>query len=315
MRSFFLPLCAVIICPPASLAGMPLRGGGPAAPGRAADSQLWLVSTRLLPHGPVHSSRRALPEISRYERPTAWRPASFDDLNASSDRNLPTVILVHGNDTDDATARSKGLALYQSLAQEAGAPLRLILWSWPADYIPGPLRQDARIKAERTEADSYYLARFIAALESTGPLRLLAYSLGARVATGALHLLGGGSLDSQNIDVAAYRELPPVRVVLLAAAIDDDWLLPGRRHGRALEMVDRMVVLVNPHDRILRFYRLLGSGSAALGVRGVASPASLGPHRRKFEQLNVNPIVGGQHAWSSYASSPQILGHLKRELF
>ncbi|MGH7135469.1 MAG: hypothetical protein ACREHD_06990, partial [Pirellulales bacterium] len=263
---------------------------------------------------PVHSSRRALPQVSRYEAAGAWRPASFDELNASDDRNLTTVILVHGNDTDDAKARAKGLTLYQALTQEGGAPLRLILWSWPADYIPGTLRQDARVKAERAEADSYYLARFITALDSAGPLRLLAYSLGARVVTGALHLLGGGSLDGQNIDVTADRELPPVRVVLMAAAIDDDWLLPGRRHGRALEMVDRMVALVNPQDRILRFYRLLGSGSAALGVRGVASPASLGPYRRKFEQLNVNPIVGGQHAWSSYASSPQILGHLKREL-
>ncbi|HVA48925.1 MAG TPA: hypothetical protein VNH11_21340 [Pirellulales bacterium] len=278
-------------------------------------SQLWLVSTRSLPHGPPGSSRRAVPEVSRYEQ-DVWQPSSLDDLMAARDPRLTTVVLVHGNDTDDDQARSKGLGVYPSLVERADQPFRLIIWSWPADYVRGSMRQDVRVKAERADFDAFYLAQFIDELNGSDPVSLVGYSLGARVTTGALHLLGGGPLAGRSMAAERRAGRPPLRAVLMAAAVDEDWLLPGRRQGHALDVVERMVLLVNPRDRVLRWYRFLspGRGAAALGSRGFTSLATLGALRQKIEQINVNPMIGGQHGWASYASSPEILEQLKREV-
>ncbi|HVX15522.1 MAG TPA: hypothetical protein VHC22_30320 [Pirellulales bacterium] len=281
-----------------------------------AESQLWLVSTRRLPHGPINTSRRLLPEVSRYESSAGWRQTTHDELMAAHDRRLTTVVLVHGNDTDEPAAIAKGLELYQSLVRRSQEAFRLIVWSWPSDYVPGTLRQDARIKAERAETDSYYLAQLVSEIDSDEPVGLVGYSFGARVITGGLHLLGGGSLAGNTVESAKMSERTPVRVVLMAAALDDDWLVPGHRHGRALTVVERMVLLVNPQDRALRWYRFLvpRSGATALGAHGISSLNSLGVHRQKIEQVNVNSYVGVQHGWSSYVGSPQILEQLKREV-
>lgn len=286
------------------------------AAGPLVESQLWLVSTRRLPHGPVSSARRMLPDVSRYE-PAGWQPATPADLETAGDKRLKTILLVHGNDTDDATARSRGLAMYQSLARGAEQPFRLIVWSWPADAISGTWRQDVRVKAERAEADAYYLAQFIADHESPEPVHAVGYSLGARVIAGGLHLLGGGSLAGRTLESRREGGRLPVHAILMAAAVDDDAFLPGRRYGRALSAVDRLVLLVNPQDRVLRWYRFLspGNGATALGMGGIASLGNLGAHRQKVEQVNVNSYVGGQHGWSSYAGSPQILEQLKRQIF
>jgi hypothetical protein len=294
---------------------LPAQEAPPAATSalQTAASQLWLVSTRELPHGNQHSSRRRMPQVELYETGDVWRPSSLDELVAARDRRLTTIVLVHGNDTDDPLAKSKGLGIYRALAERAERPLRLIVWSWPADYLGGTLRRDARVKAERADVDAYYLAQFIGELDREEAISLVGYSFGARVVSGALQLVGGGSLAGRTSGRNDPRA--PVRAVLLAAAIDDDWLLPGHRYGRALAVVERLVVLVNPHDRVLRFYRFLapGTGATALGAHGLASADELEPYRAKIEQIDVGSLVGVQHGWSSYARCPDILEQIKRE--
>ncbi len=300
----------------AGVKGAPADEATPLLPPTSASaaSQLWLVNTRSLPHAPTQSSRRKLPEVERYD--DGWRTAHYDELRLGGGAAPVTVVFVHGNDTDDAKCREHGLALYQALSTAAPAPVRLILWSWPADYIPGTIRHDARLKAERAEADAIHLARFLADLERGPQGVVVGYSLGARVVGGALHLLAGGTLNGQHVASISGRAQPPLRSVLMAAAIDDDWLLPGHRYGRALSTVERMVLFVNPHDRVLRWYRFLSPASGpALGMHGVVSPAELGSQRRKLEQVNVNPLLGSQHGWSNYAASAPIIERLRREVF
>jgi hypothetical protein len=295
-----------------------LRAAEPSAEAIAPpriQSQLWLVSTRKLPHGSQHSSRRLRAEVERYDRANAWQPSSLDDLIAARDLRLTTVLLVHGNDTSESVARSKGLGIYDALLERTAGSARLIIWSWPADYVGGTLRHDARVKADRIDADACYLARFIGELDRDESLSLVGYSFGARLISGALHLVGGGALAGKTAVAGRDGHRAAIRAVLLAAAVDDDWLLPGRRYGRALSVVERLVVLVNPQDRVLRWYRFLSpqSGAAALGSRGLASSDELGANRAKIEQIDVAAFVGAQHRWSSYAGSAEILEQIKRE--
>jgi hypothetical protein len=296
------------------------------APADGPPDQLWLVSTRQLPlpprslHQPARAPRLLSPPeltIRRYGADGEWTAATLADLVAARDRRYATAVLVHGNGNDEQRATDKGVLAFGTLAgkRPGGQPVRLILWTWPADYLPGGFRHDARWKAERTEADAYYLAQFLEALHPSEAVTLVGYSFGARIITGALHLLGGGELDGRAMAALPGNQRAPRRAVLVAAAIDDGWLLPGRRHGRAIDSVERMVVLVNRRDRVLRWYRLLDGlgGPMALGARGLPAGAAR-QSGGKLVQIDVNEAVGSQHRWLKYIGSERIVEHLRQAI-
>lgn len=281
-------------------------------------NQLWLINTRRLPRAGRQPSNQPAPQIERYGADGQWARASLAELNAAYDPRLATVLLVHGNHTDEPTAISKGLTAFRALTEPSSEtrPLRLLVWSWPTDFIPGTVRRDARVKAEWADDEAFYLARFVADLDRREAVTLVGYSFGARAISGALHLLGGGSFGERRLPSTGTDERAPLRAVLLAAAVDDDWLLPGHRHGRALAAVERMVITVNPQDRVLRWYRFLvpGSQATALGSHGLGNHVTLRRHARKLVQLNAHQAVGGQHGWASYIGSPEVVAQLRREM-
>ena len=67
-----------------------------------------------------------------------------------------------------------------------------------------------------------------------------------------MQLLAGGSIACRSLpaEVVLRRAqgTAAFRVVLMAAACDADWLLPGRRDGQVLPLVDRMLVTTNGCD-------------------------------------------------------------------
>lgn len=307
-----------------TLAVVPAAGDQSTGP----PDQLWLVSTRHLaippktgglPGAAAQAAARpdfAFPDlmVRRYQPDGQWAAATVADLIAARDRRYATAVLVHGNGNEEQRAIEKGVLAFQSLAarRPGDQPVRLILWSWPAEYTPGGFRKDARVKAERTDADAYFLAQFLESLHPSEAVTLVGYSFGARIITGTLHLLSGGGLNGRVVAALPSNERAPRRAVLVAAAIDDDWLLPGHRHGLALSAVERMVVFVNRRDRVLRWYRLLDGGATALGARGMPTAAGqLGP---KLVQVDVNSAVGSQHRWLKYIGSDQFVDHLRQAI-
>jgi hypothetical protein len=288
---------------------------GPGADARhRPDNQFWLVSTRHLPHDRAPRPDELQPHVWRQDQRSGLRTSTLDELFDANDPRLATTVLVHGNDTDHELAIAKGLKVYQELGGKApGSPLRLIVWSWPSDHIPGSIRRDVRIKARRAEIDAHYLAAFVERLDGRSA-SLVGYSFGARTITGALHLLGGGRLDGRALPAQQAESPPRLRAILLAAAVDDDWLLPGRPHGRALNAVEQFAVLVNPDDRVLRFYRFLSPGGdcQALGTSGFKDTAQLGDDKQKVVQINVAGAVGNKHGWTTYIAAPTVVGHVKR---
>jgi hypothetical protein len=143
------------------------------------------------------------------------------------------------------------------------------------------------------------------------PLDLIGFSFGARVVTGSLELLGGGCLAGQVLPDRTPGHAP-IRVMLAAAALDSDWLLPGHRDGLALGQVERMLVSIDPADRALHFYpRLYGRGGPeALGSCGPECPEHLGPQAVKLDLVDVQCEVGKVHDWSNYASAYSLMSRL-----
>ncbi len=187
------------------------------------------------------------------------------------------------------------------------------IWSWPADQIRGGPRKDAQVKAARSDAQSFYLAAWLERLAPEIPVTLIGYSFGARVIGGALHLAEGGTLLGMKRDVATPSATKrPLRVMLVAAAADSEWLLPGNRHGLAGRQIDQMMVTRNCCDRVLRFYPRMrpNDSSSALGFAGPTSPGRLAESGLNFETVPVESQVGREHLWHTYLRSSAVRSRL-----
>ncbi len=230
---------------------------------------------------------------------------------ASRDLALPTVFWVHGNRKYPDEAREDGMEVYRQLTDGVSGdrPIRFVIYSWPATPIHG-LREDAREKAARTNADGYYLASLVNQMDPKLSVDFIGYSFGARIVTGALHLLGGGELCGWTI-AKPVKRMAPIQTVLVAPAVDNDWLAIGNTHGEALPVVTRMLSLNNFCDRALKHYGVIDpcTHPEALGYTGAVGP--LGDNASKLRELNMCCAVGKQHYWGSYFYNPSVVALIR----
>ena len=338
--------------------GMLLAGR---AAGDDAAGHVWLLSTRRAPHGVCSTLSHAPIDYWRLDAQRRWQPADGQSFLHGDDSRLPTTLFLHGNRDDFDDAVDDGWQLYRLLEQDAGGrPFRLVIWSWPADRIPGRNRRDVQVKASYSDVDALYLAAELHRIDPQTPLCLIGYSFGARIVSGALHVLGGGTLlgrglpgdcpdfcPSKNGTVPLRSALSPrasettplsprasettplsprgrgvggegavpnaasrrpIRAVLVAAAMDCDWLLPGHRNGLALSQVDQMLITQNCCDRVLKWYPRMyrGRGPEAVGRVGPA----WGGEIDKIELIDVTCSVGREHNWFNYLQAPGLRSRL-----
>ena len=262
---------------------------------RAGD-QIWLVSTRCLGCACGLIGAPGL-QFWRYEKESGWKASTLDEFLAADNPQTPTNFYVHGNFKSAGEAFDDGLAIYGQLAAQAAAdrPMRFVIWSWPTDRGKHPV-QLTRMHAYRSDTDAYYLGWLVNRIDHRVKIGLAGYSFGARVVTGAIHLLAGGELIGQTLAIDAKAPHQTVRAVLLAAAEDSGSLYPGGSNGMALPYVERMLLLNNGCDNALEHYPLLDKCSRpqALGYVGLATSDP------KIEQLDVCCEVGKKHDWTRY---------------
>lgn len=281
------------------------------------DDRILLISTRAIG---TRCDATAMASGLRCEERVGgqWRRLEWSDvlIQFAADP-VPTVIYVHGNRVASGEDKSHGLEFYRWLAarKNSEAPLRYVIWSWPSTQIPGRLK-DYEVKAARTRPCGWQLAWAIDQMPAETPLSLVGYSYGARVATGALHVLGGGRLGNLQLTERAHAERPGLRVALVAAAVDAVWLRPEGYHGRAVSQCESLVLVNNTLDPAMRFYHLSPEGrhTAALGYAGVPGRASLGELAGRIHSFDMTEAVGRHHALSVYLSSSSMLGRAMGEI-
>jgi hypothetical protein len=278
---------------------------------RPQDS-LWLIGTRHLgcPH-PDRCYNQSF-QILRYDE-SGWQRSDFPSF--LSDLRDMTVFYVHGNRVDTNQAFWHGREAYQAVIQAADRPdsIRFVVWSWPSDQICGP-RRDVLSKAARTDPESYYLATVLAQLPSTTEAGLFGFSYGARIISGALHLLSGSPLGGYRLNHIERPADLRLRAVLMAAAMDDDWWLPHGYHSQCPTVATRILVQFNPCDPALRFYPRVDRRERpqALGYTGFPWPGSLDDGM--FEQQNVSSQLGKTHDASKYFGSETIMQRARQVL-
>jgi len=274
---------------------------------------VWLISTRHLGCSAGKSGGVLDLDVSHYSPEAEWMTADLNEL-LTSDPRL-TIVYVHGNqvDFDDAITRGWN-ALRVLQADPSAPPMRLVIWSWPSDKIPGLVR-DVRRKGARTNTEGQYLGWFLSQLDPSTPVSLIGYSYGARVVSGAMHVLGGGTLVGQASPLPySQGGRSPIQVILLAAAVHNYWLSAGGYHDQFWNFADRLLVLYNSCDPILKRYRFIEKRSrpAALGYTGTWGLDE--SQANQTEQFDVCCSVGRTHTEAVFFSSAEVIETIQRNV-
>jgi hypothetical protein len=280
-----------------------------------AMSQVWLINTRSAPLFCSSGADTAQLDYWRLGPDNQWVHADQQSFLAADDANVPTSFCIHGNRSDLADSIQEGWRLYHVLQSRAlNHPVRFVIWSWPAERMASHARQDLQIKASYSDGQSCYVAQLISRIDPRVPVSLVGYSFGARIATGALHMLAGGQVAGQTVlRPNAPVQRAPMRAVLVAAAEDSHWLMPGQCRGLALSQLDHLLITVNGADPVLKHYPMLygAHGPEALGYVGPACGTELA----KIEVLNVTCSVGKSHKWDCYLADPSVQARLPWHAF
>lgn len=256
----------------------------------------------------------------------AMHRSSMNALRAEIDPSLPTAVFVHGSYVDfewfvkESQATSKWLR-----SCRCGKPLQIIHFTWPSDENARYLPCSVRDLTNRAEFNGFYLARLLGCIpvdgRCGGHLTVIGHSHGGLITTAAMHLLAGGSAQGHT---SRSRLQWKANVVLAAPAIDRDWLAPRRtsrsfmsmnqicdrgRYDRAMNCVNRMLILSNRHDIALKLYparRLFAK--QALGRTGLwqRDRDQMGSAGCRIRDVDVSNILGCKHIWPYYLASQHI---------
>lgn len=277
--------------------------------------QVWLVSDRGAGCGVSADGVRL--QYWQHDSGKGWVRSDLDSLLAAEVPQVATTVFVHGNRIPACEAFTKGWLAYRTLAGCADErPIRFIIWSWASDTLRGPVN-DARVKASRTNSSGYRLAWLLDRLDGQTPVSLWGHSFGARIVTGAMHLLGGGELCGYRLSERVHRERAPMQAVLLVAAIDNHWLLPGHFHGQAISQAREMLWINNSCDALLKRYHVIYGRRCtvqAAGYAGVVTRGLSDEDRAKIRQLDACCQVGRRHLFAGYLASPSLLSAMRHIL-
>lgn len=228
----------------------------------------------------------------------------------------PVLIQVQGSLTTPDVALG-GLLWTHSWLQKNHAMLPetvVIAFDWPSQRVYRSDIRDINEKGRRAYVAGYHLARFVQGFPSESRICLMGQSYGGRVVPSALHLLGGGSLNSQDHDpligLPMVRSDLHLRAIVLAGASDHTWLDPGARLDHCLHGCEALLNLYNRRDEALQFYPFLfrSGHHHALGKVGLSNRdfARLGSLAARYAEQDVNDLLGREHSLLDAVANPQI---------
>jgi hypothetical protein len=252
-----------------------------------------------------------------YRGPEGLVEFSAEEFLSTLRADRPVCVVIHGsyNYWKDVLAESARNRVWIQQAA-GGAEVQIVHFSWPSDGVAHVLFPvELRVMGRRAAVHGGYLAQLISLFPADQPVTLVGHSHGARCVVAALHALGGGVLDDGSHLGRDLRSPRRVRGVLLAAAIDHDWLNPGERYDRAVTAVEGILVLTNPRDGWLQVYPLHTpmKGTQALGLEGLTRRdlRSLGGWGDRVQAFDCSEWVGRSHDFATFNSQPGLAGVLQ----
>lgn len=284
------------------------------------DCDYWIVSSRGCSGTPhVADTSACLTYFHRTsEQCLIHEPREAFLASVRPDR--PVCFVLHGsyNRWRDIMVESRRIHRWlRSAAPESS--LQVVFFSWPSDgNMPFLFPVDIAILGRRSAAHGTYLAGLIGQLPSEQQVSIIGHSHGARAAVAALHLMGGGTLEQGQALPGGYCPPHHLRVVLIAAAIDHDWLNPGERYGQALLIPEQVLLMRNSRDSTLALYPMRkGFGERAIGKGGLGRDDrfALGPLGTKVVELDAADFAEWHHSFADYHQHPELAAALLPYVF
>jgi len=284
---------------------------GPAMPGDAGEEDnFWIVSSRSarLPAG-AHESSLDLAYLQGCRGGLVRQPRERFLGSLRPDR--PVCVVIHGsyNYWPDVLRESRRCREWIARAAQ-GQPVQLVFFTWPANgYVPVAFPVELAVLGRRSAYHGVYVANLLCHFPADQPVCLVGHSHGARCVAASLHALGGGAVEDGTRLAPGLTPPHRVRGVLLAAAIDHNWLNPGGRYGQALRPVEKLLVVHNHADGWLRVYswkNLLGN-SSALGQSGLSANDhfQLADLNHKVVLLDATRMTGNNHDFNAFNTRPE----------
>jgi hypothetical protein len=178
--------------------------------------------------------------------------------------------------------------------------MRFVLFSWPnpqTKRVPSDFRT-AEASADRL---GVVFGRLLAGIDPRVKVSVITFSLGAQIAGAALQEL-------VNLEAGADECPRRLRVVHWSAAVDNTFLLPGRRHERAIHAIDRMLIFVNRRDPVnKRFYRMNAERPEALGYAGMPGVGQLGDDAARVCEYDATASLGVSHGYARQLQAHDVL--------
>jgi hypothetical protein len=282
------------------------------APGDVVDDcNYWIVSSRNCSGKNAPCDTDCCLEYLHRTSDQCLIPEGRDTFLASIQPGRPVCFVVHGsyNWWRDVLTESRRINRWIH-SGAPGAPVQVVFFTWPSDgNMPFIFPVDIAILGRRSAAHSMYLANLISQLPPGQPVSVLGHSHGARASVAALHLLGGGALEKGQALPAGHAVPQHLRAVLMAAAIDHQWLNPGERYGQALVIPERVLLMRNSRDATLGVYPLRkGVGPRALGQYGLGQDDRfiLGSLGAKVDELDAAEFAAWHHRFAAYHEHPEL---------
>jgi hypothetical protein len=277
------------------------------------DRDYWVVSTwdcDQKAKGPCVGCRFGYHRCAPDGTPCRFDRAAFESWLRPG---VPLCVIIHGSYTNENIICDEIERQYQWLRAAAGPlPMQFVFFAWPSGSLFPVPNPDIWTLGCRSTVTGIYLAQWIAQLPPETPVSLMGYSTGARTIATALHLLGGGEVTGYScpsLNVPARR----LRAVLVTAALDRHWIVPGQRYGQALCPAELVIYLRNRSDWVLNSYHLRRPfARRALGQAGLTPEhrAALGPCGARLFEWDVTSLVGPGHMWPNYVRHPQLAASL-----
>ncbi|MGL4944469.1 MAG: hypothetical protein ACRC46_14910 [Thermoguttaceae bacterium] len=267
---------------------------------------LWMIDTR--------PASVASPDADNYHRISFERwdgakrrfvPSTRGEFLETCD-DVPILFLFHGNWMKRAEAVTIARDFYRRIEKEK---CRVVMWTWPSERIDARPRVDIKVKAYRADQQASYIVWFLRELRPNSRVALAGFSFGARLIAMALEELSTYD-DKLGIELNA---------ILMAAAFDSKWLLPGQRLENAVSVAGQCDILYNPDDDRLCFYPFVdsvcGHGPTALGATGLPVSNMSPSDQPRVRSINVSRWIGMDHSFTSSLRSMMRYGNFRKLAF
>jgi hypothetical protein len=284
---------------------------------RAQPPELWFISTRACSQVLGAEPGPSL-QVSRFDSQGHISRCDPGELHAAAS-GRPVIFLIHGSYYTADMAITEGPIIRNNLAAHGAlAPDALVVtFNWPSEFVYPNIIRDANDKARLAFVAGHHLARVLQGFPAGSRICLVGHSDGGLVALSALHLLAGGTLDTGE-EATVLREPGPalrLRAVVIAAAVDRDWLDPGRRLDHALGASEGVLCLFNPLDPILVIHPFgwYSDQRRALGKSGMSDVEQerLGPLAGRYCQQNMALQLGPRHTFRGSTRNQAIGGWMR----